>query len=1190
MVSGDIRPIEFRLLGPPEVLVGGRVVPIGSLQQRAVLVALILAGDAVVPADALVDVVWGEHPPATASSTLRGLIWRLRKRLVVVDIEGRDDGYLLVAGDETVDARCFDRLVARARRASERSQTEAAAAAFGEALALWRGPALGELATWPFARVEAARLDEARLAAVEDLAEAELALGRVADALNRVEPVVREWPLRERAVGQLMLGLYRSGRQAEALAAYQTLRRALADELGLDPTPALRDLEAAILRQSDELLIPARAPADPGRRPVVFGDTAAFLFTDIEASTRAWEADGAAMASDLARHDVILTDVCAAWDGQVFAHTGDGLGVAFPTAAAAIGAAVEGQRALQMTGWCQTVPPRVRMAIHAGAAQRRGDNWFGPALNRAARLLTVASGGHVVCSEAAAGLARDLLPHQVELVDCGEVDLPDLARPERVYQVTHPELPGPSAPLRAHARGRPLDNLPIPLTEFVGRAGELAELRSLVAANRLVTLVGPGGSGKTRLALEVAGTMRDRFPDGVWLVELASVSDGDLVARTIAGGIGLLVRELGESGRGVTEALGERLRSRRLLIVLDNCEQVVEAAASVAHALLASCPGLTILATSREGLAVTGEAVFSIPPLSLPSSDHRHETDSVEALQTFDAVALFCARAREADRHFSLNDANADAVVRICRRLDGLPLALEIAAARARVLGTKELAEQLDDRFAALGDGPRTAPARHRTLRAAIDWSHDLLSPAEQDVLHRLAVIPGTFDLGTVRAVAGADAVAPFTRLVDKSLVGTTGAEPGLRYHLSESVRAYAADKLAATGGTAEAQRAHRDAFLALAVAWPPAEPDRMTAARFRRLDADYPSFMAALEWSWANGDHDDAVRFAAAMFLYWYWSGHHEACDWMERAAGVPVSSPAMVAPAVMARVGCAYLLRNFGRDSGGRAESLLAEAIEVADAGDDALSRARARQFAAQVAMVTGRLDDARELLGEARRWCRSAGSEFAEIVCDRQSAWIALSAGDLEEAQQFLRRPLESLASAADTPDVPHNLGTAALVRAQAGDRSATRLGEEAVAAARRFPVPQLLVMALARAAEAAVLSGTPADARPNVVELVDTLRRLGARCWVAEAYELAAIVFGNDQPETAALALGAADRLRNALGEPASPAFLLGPSLEAAGERVLSALGQDEFAAQKATGAGLPIDEALSLVATRLRNCG
>lgn len=367
------------------------------------------------------------------------------------------------------------------------------------------------------------------------------------------------------------------------------------------------------------------------------------------------------------------------------------------------------------------------------------------------------------------------------------------------------------------------------------------------------------------------------------------------------------------------------------------------------------------------------------------------------------------------------------------------------------------------------------------------------------------------FDLGTVRVVVGAEAVAAFIRLVDKSLVGTTGADPGLRYHLSESVRAYAAAKLADTGGTADAQRAHRDAFLAIVRSWPVLEPDGMTAANFRRLDVDYPSFMAALEWSWANGDHDDAVRFAAAMFVYWMWSGHDEGCDWLERAAGVAVSAPVMVAQAVMARIGCSYLLRNFGRDSGGRAERLLTEAIEMADTGEDALTRARARQFAAQLAMATGRLDDARDLL-EARP---ANGSHPAVQHSPKRSvtvkwAWIELLSGDVEAAQRSVQRLLESLASAADTPDVAHHLGTAALVRARAGDRSATRLAGEAVAVARRFPIPQVLVMALARATETAVLLGTSADAKPHIVELVDTLRHLGARSWVAEAYELAAIV--------------------------------------------------------------------------------
>jgi predicted ATPase/DNA-binding SARP family transcriptional activator len=889
-VSTDTEAIEFRLLGPPEVVLGGSVVPVGSQQQRALLVAFLLARDAVVTSDRLIDVLWGDDPPPTAASTLRGLVWRLRKHLPPATVEGCGDGYRLVAGDEGVDVRRFDRLLAVGRRAADQDP-DTAAGALADALSLWRGTALGEFASWPFARAEAARLEEARLAASEDLAEAQLALGRVADALSRLEPLVAECPLRERAVGQLMVGLYRSGRQADALAAYQALRRALADELGLTPTPALRSLESAILQQDDELLRLSPKPAEPERRLVVLDDTVAFLFTDIEGSTRAWEGDVAAMGPDLARHDAILSDVCAAWEGRIFAHTGDGLCAAFPTAAAAIGAAVEGQRALQTPGWRRGEPPRVRMAVHAGAAQRRGDNWFGPTLNRTARLLGAAAAGQVVCSETAAALARDVLPEGAQLVDCGEVDLPDLARPERVFRCTHPEFPGSSAPLRTAGRDRRRDNLPVPLTRFVGRAGELAEVEALVATHRLATLSGPGGAGKTRLALEVGARMADRFPDGVWFVDLAPISEAALVAPAVAAGVGLLVGELAKSGN-LEAALVERLRPRQLLVVLDNCEQVITGVALVAHSLLQGCPGLSVLATSREPLAVTGEVVFSVPPLSVPSAgqafgDH---PGVVESLRHFDAVALFCARAYDADRNFSLNEANADAVVRICRRLDGLPLALELAAARARVLGTKELAGQLDDRFAALGEGSRVAPPRHQTLRAAIDWSHDLLPPAEQAVLRRLAVFPATFALDAVRAVAGSDAVAPFLRLVDKSLVAVISDEGEVRYQLLESVRAYAAERMAASGELVEAERAHRDAFLALAEQW--LSGDRyLTTEHMRSMDADYANYMAALEWSWTNDDPEAVVRLTAALMTYWTFAGRLESLAWTERAVSVPVS-----------------------------------------------------------------------------------------------------------------------------------------------------------------------------------------------------------------------------------------------------------------------------------------------------------
>jgi predicted ATPase/DNA-binding SARP family transcriptional activator len=1172
--GGVVTSIEFRLLGPPEAVAGGQVVAIGSLQQRAILVALLLARNAVVSTDQLVDVLWGDEPPASAASTLRGLVWRLRKRLEVVDIEGRSDGYRLVTGEDAVDSRRFDALVAQGRQAFDRHETERAAAAFAGALDLWRGPALGELASWPFAQPEATRLEEARLDAVEDLAEAELALNRGTSALGRLEPFVHQYPLRERAVGQLMVALYRSGRQADALAAYQSLRQTLADELGLVPTPALRDLEAAILRQSEALLVPNQAstPPEADRHSAVLGDTVAFLFTDIEASTRAWERDVTGMGSDLERHDALLIDICVAWDGDVFAHTGDGLCVAFPTAAAAIGAAVDGQRALETGDWQQSMPLRVRMAIHAGAAQRRGGNWFGPTLNRAARLLTAASGGQIICSETAAGLSRDLLPDEVDLVDRGEVDLPDLPRPERIYQVTHPDLRPPAAPLRDPA-GKPLrDNLPASLTRFVGRARELAEIREELATNRLVTLVGPGGAGKTRLALEVAALQRDRFRDGAWLVDLAQVTDDSLVPLAIAAGVGLLVGELAQSDRGIEAALAERLRSRRILIVLDNCEQVVDGAATAAHALLGTCPDLSMLATSREALAVSGEVVISVPPL-----------------QAADAVALFCARARDADRHFSLSDANSDAVQRICRRLDGLPLALEIAAARARVLGTKELAERLDDRFAALGEGSRSAPARHQTLRAAIDWSHDLLSSSEQAVLHRLSVFPATFDLNAVRAVIGPDAVAPFTRLVDKSLVGVSAEEFGVRYHLSESVRAYAADKLATTGRTAEAQRAHRDAFLGLAVDWLGGDL-YFSEEHMRCLNDDYSSFMAALEWSWANADHDAVLGLSAVLSSYWYMTPHPEVCEWMERAAGVPVSSPEMLGPAAICRAGLAFLQRNFNPGNEGQEESLIAEALALAEGATHPFPAILVLLRAADVALVTGHHDQAREYLHRAQERCRSGRYPAGEAACGLGWAWMAVSAGDFDRAAEALERPLEIMASAGHNFLGPHVLGCATLVRASRGDPSAAQLGAEAVASARRFPVPQVVVMALARAAEAAVVSGKPADARPFVVELVDTLRQLGARRWVAEALELAAIVFGDDQPDTAAFALGAAERLRAALGETPGPAFLLGETLATADEGIKSRLGTEGFALEKARGGHFPVDEALALVAGRLGGSG
>jgi DNA-binding SARP family transcriptional activator len=715
--------IALRLLGTVDLIAGDRVIELGSAKQRALLAALLVRLNRLVPVDVLVDDLWGESPPVSVQVTLQSLVSRLRRALDATGPDtggetprlwGRDRGYVLQAPPDRVDAFLFDRLVAEGRQALARGQAALAAGQLEAALALWRGAALGDLADTPFARPEAQRLEEARLGALEDLAEALLALGRAQDALARVSSHVAEHPLRERPWGQMMLALYRLGRQADALQAYQQVRHILGEELGVQPTPELRRLCEQILRQSAELTEPVN-PAVTTATHRGSADIVVFLFSDIEASTYRWEGDQEAMATDLARHDAMLLDVVQGHGGEVFSHTGDGFCIAFPSVPAAVETAVTVQRRLLETTWSSPTPLRVRMAVHAGAAERRAGNWFGPTLNRTARLLATAAGGQVVCSHVAAELGQDDLAAGLGLIDLGEHRLADLARPERVYQVTHPDLPGSFPPLQSVDARR--HNLPVALTSFVGRERELGEVVSLLATSRLLTLAGIGGAGKTRLALQAAAGVLGRFPDGAWFVELAPVRDPDLVTNEVITSIGLLPSALAQPGQTLEQRLCDHLRGRRLLLVLDNCEHVVEAAARLAHTVLARCPDITVLATSREVLGLPGEVVWKVPPLSMPAD----EAASVEELAGSDAVSLFCERARAAQPGFGLSDANAAAVARICRRLDGIPLGLELAAGKIRALAAHQVADRLDDRFRLLTGGSRTAvPA---TRPCGLPWS-----------------------------------------------------------------------------------------------------------------------------------------------------------------------------------------------------------------------------------------------------------------------------------------------------------------------------------------------------------------------------------------------------------------------------------------------------------------------------------
>jgi len=1190
---GEGHGVEFRLLGTVEVTAGGRVIEIGSAKQRTLLASLLVRLNRVVATDVLVDDLWGDAPPASVGSTLQSLISRLRRTLegaapagdAGARLRGRDGGYVLEATADRVDAVRFDRLLAEGRQALAGGDADGAVARLTRALALWRGAAFGELADRPFARLEAERLEEARLAGVEDLAEALLAVGRAEEALERLKPHVAEHPLREQAWGQLMLALYRLGRQADALRAYQHLRHTLAEELGVDPTPELRRLEEQILRQTPNLRSPAGSAQRAGE-PRWSGDIVVFLFTDIEGSTRRWEVDRQAMASDLARHDAIVLDAAEAHDGDAFSHTGDGFCVAFPTVRAAFDTAVDIQRRVKDEPWSSADPVRVRMAVHAGPAQRRAGNWFGPTLNRTARLLSTAAGGQIVCSQVAADLARDDLAPLIGLTDLGEHRLADLTRRERIYQLGHPDLPADFGPLRSLDDRR--HNLPVALTSFVGRQRELDEVVALLSTCRLLTLAGTGGAGKTRLSLQAAANALERYPDGVWFVELAPLRDPELVANEVATTLGLLPSALLQTGRSLEDGLCQHLRSRRLLLVLDNCEHVVGSAAGLAHAVLRHCPDVAVLATSREVLGVPGEVVWNVPPLSIPAQ----ETAGLDELAASDAVALFCERARAAQPGFGLSEANAAAVVRICRRLDGIPLGLELAAAKVRMLGAQEVAERLDDRFRLLTGGSRTAVPRHQTLRAAMDWGYTLLPPPEQVTLRRLAVFRGTFTLEAAEAVVGTVPSDPasgatsevldlLTRLVDKSMVVIAGDEAPVRYRLLETVREYAQQQLAQAGESDDAGTRHRDFFLGLADEWARRTKYWDWWLWIGRITADQDNFAAALEWSRANGDDEALLRLVAAHWPHWYWG---EAVGWEQWLPPAVERCRAPSPARVEALIALASLRLRSGEDAQ-RAKAFFHEARDVATGlGIDQLV-AQVNFYEAHALLPLGEIRRAGELLRDALG--RSHSTDFIGW-CHWALGWAAALVDAFDEAAREFQTSLEFADEADDESLRAHVRPALALIAALRGDGGTARtIAAQGVASAERIlGAPRVLMMGLALAGQVSVLTDDEAGAAALAARLLRILHDKGVTYWADEGLAVAALVLADRSPDDAAVLLNARPQLRAALHDRGT---LIGPLRARLGrcrDGLVKRLGDARWQAAEREALAVPAAEAIARALTAL----
>jgi predicted ATPase/class 3 adenylate cyclase len=608
--------------------------------------------------------------------------------------------------------------------------------------------------------------------------------------------------------------------------------------------------------------------------------TVTFLFTDLEGSTRLWEEHPDAMRDALARHDEILSEAVSTHDGHVVKKTGDGVHAVFASAHDAATAALGAQRHLATETWKNIPGLTVRMGLHTCEAELRDGDYYGSGVNRAARLMSVAHGGQVVASLATGELLRD---DDFETVDLGEHRLRDLARGERVVQLSVPGSVAEFPPLRS------LDafpgNLPAQLTSFVGRDDELREIAKALDEWRMITLTGVGGVGKTRLAIQVAAEVVPAFIDGAWLCELASAVDAETMVQIVAASIGARPRH----DMDLDGAVVEYLKTRRLLLVLDNCEHLLEPVSRLVEAVLQECPGVRALATSREGLAVMGERVWPLRSLGVPS-DQVSVSDAIAN----DSVRLFAERAGAVRRGFDVDASNAAAVVEICRRLDGMPLAIELAAARASAMSTNDIARHLDERFRLLTGGRRTAVERHQTLRATVDWSYSLLDDRERAVFDRLGVFAGSFDGDAAAAVTAGDDLDPWdvldalAALVGKSMVGAEeSADGATRYSMLETLRQYARERLDESGDADAWRRRHADYFAAFAEEASKELEGRDEFQWRRRLHEELDNLRAALTWSLDSQLEEDAelaVRIVAALSFQAVLDRTAGIASWAER------------------------------------------------------------------------------------------------------------------------------------------------------------------------------------------------------------------------------------------------------------------------------------------------------------------
>jgi predicted ATPase/class 3 adenylate cyclase len=907
--------------------------------------------------------------------------------------------------------------------------------------------------------------------------------------------------------------------------------------------------------------------------------TVTFLFTDIEGSTELWERHPAVMTAALARHDAIVRAAIERHGGQVFKALGDAFCAVFFSAPDAVTAAVDAQRALLAEPWDLDAPIKVRMAIHSGTAEHRGDDWFGPPLNRVARMLDAAHGGQILLSQAVEGLVADRFPEGTALRDLGARTLKDLARPERIFQLAAEDLPSEFPPLLT-LDARP-HNLPVSPTPLVGREAEIVALRTLVLREgaRLVTLIGPGGTGKTRLALQLAAELVDAFRDGVFLVNFAPVQDPSLVPAQILQALGEKV----EGDLATYEALRETLRDRQILLVLDNFEQLVVSAPLVGS-LLRESAGVVFLVTSQAALRIQGEREFPVPPLDVPGPDA--PADPARLLNC-DAVVLFVQRARASLPSFDLTIQNAAAVAEIVRQLDGLPLAIELAAARVKMFPPEALLPRLARGYDFLTSGARDLPDRHRTLRAAIQWSYDLLDDDEKALFRRQAVFDGGFTLEAAEAIVSApgaelDVVTGLGSLLDKSLlrqVRTSGAEP--RFERLRTIRAFAVEKLEECGEAEFWRRRHAEWFADFAGQFSrDGGPATERREKLEHLAQELDNLRAAFHWAIESGEAAVAVRLCAVLPAMWFLRGVTEeggrlleqvlalgdALSTRDRATILSMrgrlrqvqgdNSPRVIRDfeeslalfqELADEAGIARATMSLGnvhrrRGDYGRAEELFRESLATYRRLGDKVNEGGALLNLGDLYTARGDSALARSTLEEVAALARRSRNQIGLGYALGYLGSVAYQEGELDEAERHLEESLEIFRSVGGGEiSQAWMLGGLASIERERG---------------RLDPARDLFGQALAIFRDR--------DYRPGIAYVLVGYASLRA--------------LAND-PERAARLLGAADAI-------AREAYIARtPTEEAARaiveERARSALGEKAFGALCARGAELSTSEALAL---------